>query len=130
MGTVGLAFDLAEASTRDGLEKLRQLPPAAAYLSNMAVDPKLRRNGVARAMLRACGAAAARGPAGGAGAGVARDEIYLHVREGDEPAARLYAGYGYEEVERDGGGGGGLFGLGFGAPQRRPRILMRRSSQA
>jgi len=88
----------------------------------MAVDPKLRRQGIARQMLAACNAAAAQ-----CGASARpRSEIWLHVREGDEPARGLYAGCGYEEVEREGGGGGGLFGLGFGQPARRPRVLMRR----
>lgn len=45
VGTVGLAFDLEEASSRDGLARLKELPATACYLSNMAVDPKLRRQG-------------------------------------------------------------------------------------
>jgi ribosomal protein S18 acetylase RimI-like enzyme len=118
---VGLAFDLSEAASRDGLARLRTLPPASAYLSNMAADPKLRRNGVARAMLRGCDAAAA-----GCSAGVgARSEVWLHVREGDEAARALYAGFGYEEVEREAQQGGGLLGFGFGGAPRRGRILMR-----
>ncbi|KAI8475962.1 MAG: acyl-CoA N-acyltransferase [Monoraphidium minutum] len=150
VGTLGLAFDLEDASSRDGLAALRRLPATACYLSNMAVDPKLRRRGVAAAMLRACDAAAAAAPragGGGGGGGGAddsggggdggggggRSEVYLHVREGDAAARALYSGAGFEEVERDaggGGGGGGVFGLGFGAPPRRPRVLMRRRVQA
>lgn len=126
VGTVGLAFDLEEASTRDGLERLASLPSGSCYLSNMAVDPKLRRRGVAREMLRACdaAAAAARAPGGGE-----ITEVWLHVREVDDAARPLYEGFGYEEVERDKPPpAGGVFGFGFGgqAQQRRPRILMRR----
>lgn len=58
----------------------------------MAVDPKLRRQGLARAMLAAAEplAAAAGHPA-----------LYLHARLGDEPALRLYLSSGYREVQRD-----------------------------
>jgi ribosomal protein S18 acetylase RimI-like enzyme len=119
VGTVSLAFDLEEASARDGLARLRVLPAdTACYLSNMAVDPRLRRAGVARAMLVACGAAARR---------AGRREVYLHVREADAAARALYSGAGFLEVEREvGGGGGGLLGFGVGGGgARRARILMR-----
>jgi ribosomal protein S18 acetylase RimI-like enzyme len=88
----------------------------------MAVDPKFRRQGVARRMLAACDAALSSPAAPGPG----RSEIWLHVRDGDEAARGLYAGFGYEEVEEAAGGGGLLGFAGFGQPARRARVLMRR----
>lgn len=99
----------------------------------MAVDPKLRRQGIARAMLAACDAAAAATPAAAPAAAASpppggHTEIWLHVREGDEPARALYAGFGYDEVEKDAPPAGGLLGFAFGGGggARRGRLLMRR----
>jgi GNAT superfamily N-acetyltransferase len=140
VGTARLDFDLSEAASRDAsLSRLEDLPPGSSYLSNMAVDPKLRRMGVARALLAACDAAVAEaaaaaaaarggeggggggeaggggGETGGAGAAAGRAGLYLHVAEADAGARALYAGFGYEAVRREapggGGGGGGLLGL-------------------
>ncbi|KAJ9506305.1 hypothetical protein QJQ45_019772 [Haematococcus lacustris] len=83
-------------------------PPDTAYLSNMAVDTKFRRCGIARALLCVSDQAAAIG---------GHRQIYLHVRQGDEAALRLYSMSAYQEVARDS----------FMAAQLkdvRPRILM------
>ncbi|KAG1681637.1 hypothetical protein FOA52_014146 [Chlamydomonas sp. UWO 241] len=70
-----------------------QPPPAGSvYLSNMAVDTKLRRQGIARALL-----AAASSVARDAG----RDAIYLHVKQSDPGPQALYGSNGYAEVSRD-----------------------------
>ena len=98
----------------------------------MAVDPRLRRQGIARALLAACDAAAAAAPR--LGAPPARADVYLHVRGGDAAARALYSSFGYEEVEKEapaGGGGGGLLGFalgggGSGGAKQRGRVLMRR----
>lgn len=58
----------------------------------MAVDPKLRRRGLARLMLRAAEALAA---------AAGHPALYLHARLGDDPALRLYLSSGYQEAERD-----------------------------
>ncbi|KAG2441755.1 hypothetical protein HXX76_003368 [Chlamydomonas incerta] len=77
---------------------VRRLPPpnpppaAAAYISNMAVDPKFRRQGIARALLAACEEAAR-------GAGLR--EASLHVREADTAARALYDSAGYAVVAKD-----------------------------
>ncbi|GIL87045.1 hypothetical protein Vretimale_14180 [Volvox reticuliferus] len=91
------------------------LPPSdAAYISNMAVDPRFRRRGVARALLAACEDVARSG---------ARADVWLHVLEADEAARALYGGAGFVAAAKDSwldtlkrGGG-------------RPRILMRRELQ-
>ncbi|PNW71507.1 hypothetical protein CHLRE_16g657150v5 [Chlamydomonas reinhardtii] len=77
---------------------VRRLPPpnpppaAAAYISNMAVDPKFRRQGIARALLAACEEVAR-------GAGLR--EASLHVREADSAARALYDSSGYTVVVKD-----------------------------
>ncbi len=64
----------------------------AVYLSNMAVDVRLRRQGHARRMLATAEAlSAARGFAA----------IYLHARLTDEAAQELYLSSGYEVVDQD-----------------------------
>ncbi|WIA21388.1 hypothetical protein OEZ85_000604 [Tetradesmus obliquus] len=116
VGVVSLSFSAA------GREDFCSLAPPAdqPYLSNMAVDPKFRRQGIARAMLEACDSAAQ---------GRAQDTIWLHVRQADEAAQQLYTNYGYSEVVRDPASAPGVFGLllgGGGAQAVRPRILMKR----
>lgn len=98
---------------------LQRLPPVnlpprnggAAYISNMAVDSKFRRHGIARAMLGLCEEAARM---------AGKREAWLHVREADGAARALYASVGYVEVVKDGW---------FDQVKHnmRPRILMKRS---
>lgn len=64
----------------------------AVYLSNMAVDAKLRRRGLARKMLAAAEALVA---------SAGQREIYLHVRLADAPAQQLYTSSGFEVLTRD-----------------------------
>eukprot|EP00798_Chlamydomonas_sp_ICE-L_P025593 gene25593-11246_t len=71
------------------------------YLSNMAVDPKLCRIGVARSLLSRA------------------DSIYLHVCAADEAPVKLYSTSGYVEIAKD----GPLVQLTLGM---RPRLLMRK----
>ncbi|KAL4425929.1 hypothetical protein ABPG75_009945 [Micractinium tetrahymenae] len=86
--TVGLSFC---RDTREDFPTL-QPPDDAVYLSNMAVDGKLRRRGLARRMLAAAEAlVASRG----------RRAIYLHARLADAPAQQLYLSSGFEVVDRD-----------------------------
>jgi len=84
-------------------------PPDTAYLSNMAVDVKLRRQGIARALL-----AAAESVTRMAG----MSAITLHVRQADPAGQALYSSSGYVELARD-GAMSQLKGV-------RPRILMRK----
>jgi len=67
-------------------------PDEEAYLCNIAIDPRFRRQGIARKMLAACEMLAKR---------CAFQRIYLHVRLGDEPARTLYDTSGYKEVDAD-----------------------------
>ncbi|GIL50197.1 hypothetical protein Vafri_6324 [Volvox africanus] len=91
------------------------LPPSdAAYISNMAVDPRFRRRGVARALLAACEDVARGG---------GRSEVWLHVLEADEAARALYDGVGFVAATKD----SWLDTLKRGGGQ--PRILMRRELQ-
>lgn len=76
------------------------------------------RQGIARAMLVACDEAVLQN---------GQDSIWLHVRQADEAAQQLYAGYAYREKDRD-RKQAGLFGFGSkGSSQARPRILLWRS---
>jgi ribosomal protein S18 acetylase RimI-like enzyme len=50
--------------------------------------------------------------------------IWLHVRQSDAAAQQLYAGYGYQEQDRD-KPKIGLFGLGGGSSKTTARILMK-----
>jgi ribosomal protein S18 acetylase RimI-like enzyme len=120
-------------------------PPAdEPYLFNVAVDPGLRRKGIATALVRAAEQVAA-AASGGDGSGAGVRSMWLHVRQADPAAQALYQRAGYEEVGRDGpsslssSGGplGGMLGALFGgggkaasaasAAPPRPRILMRRA---
>jgi ribosomal protein S18 acetylase RimI-like enzyme len=105
VGTVTLSFH------PDTRQEFPTLPPptSSAYLSNMAVEQKLRRQGIAKAMLEACDAAAR---------SAGHSEMFLHVRQVDTGAQELYKGAGYEEVSRD--GGLAVFKL----QGKKPRILM------
>eukprot|EP00197_Chlamydomonas_leiostraca_P002565 CAMPEP_0202858056 /NCGR_PEP_ID=MMETSP1391-20130828/746_1 /ASSEMBLY_ACC=CAM_ASM_000867 /TAXON_ID=1034604 /ORGANISM="Chlamydomonas leiostraca, Strain SAG 11-49" /LENGTH=239 /DNA_ID=CAMNT_0049536927 /DNA_START=230 /DNA_END=949 /DNA_ORIENTATION=- len=107
IGTVALSLH------QDTLQQIPTLPPPphSAYLSNMAVDQKFRRMGVAKALLALCDQAVAV-------AGLS--DVYLHVRQGDAPAATLYGAAGYAEVARD------SF-LSAQLKKVRPRVLMRKS---
>eukprot|EP00882_Tetradesmus_deserticola_P030220 GHRQ01033915.1.p1 GENE.GHRQ01033915.1~~GHRQ01033915.1.p1 ORF type:complete len:235 (+),score=67.45 GHRQ01033915.1:78-782(+) len=117
VGVASLSF------SQRGREPFSSLAPPAQqpYLSNMAVDPKVRRQGIGRAMLEACDAAAQdRG----------QDTVWLHVRQADAAALQLYTSYGYVEVGRDPAAVPGVFGLLLWqgtARAVRPRILMKRS---
>eukprot|EP00877_Chromochloris_zofingiensis_P010281 jgi/Chrzof1/5506/Cz16g05230.t1 len=107
VGTVALSF---HAESRDDFPTLRP-PEDEPYLSNMAVDAKFRRQGMARAMLDACHKllCSKGSPA-----------VWLHVRVADKVAYQLYQSAMYEEVARD------KSGL-FGPANMRPRILMKKT---
>ncbi|CAM9439461.1 unnamed protein product [Phaeothamnion confervicola] len=62
------------------------------YISNVLVDPMVRRQGVAQNLMRACEEQAR---AWGHG------EVYLHVELTNEAALGLYCGMGYERVRDD-----------------------------
>lgn len=69
-----------------------QPPDNDAYLCNIAVDPKFRRQGIARQMLASCETLAAQ-------RGYKR--FYLHVRLGDVSARSLYETSGYVVVDEE-----------------------------
>lgn len=88
VGTVALSFD---RNTREEFPTL-QPPDDAAYLSNMAVCPSFRRQGLARKLLSICEElCAARG----------LRRLYLHARLGDEPALQLYKSAAYQTKAQD-----------------------------
>ena len=88
-------------------------PHCAAYLANMAVDGKLRRQGHARLMLAAAEAlVAARG----------FTSIWLHARLADAAAQQLYLSSGYGVVEQDNALLAKMRGI-------TPRALMRKQLQ-
>lgn len=88
VASTGLSFC---RKTREEFPTL-QPPDDAVYLSNMAVDSKLRRQGLARLMLQTAEAlAASRG----------FKSIYLHARLSDAPAQQLYLTSGYQVVDKD-----------------------------
>jgi ribosomal-protein-alanine N-acetyltransferase len=62
----------------------RVVAPGECELLNLAVAPEFRRRGVARTLVQSL---AAEFPG----------EIYLEVRESNEPARRLYAALGFQE---------------------------------
>ncbi|KXZ52562.1 hypothetical protein GPECTOR_9g606 [Gonium pectorale] len=110
VGTASLALS-ADAQPIRRLPPVNLPPRGAAYISNMAVDPKFRRQGVARALLAACEDAAR---------GAGRREVWLHVREADAPARALYGSAGYVEAGKDSW-------LDTLKHSIRPRVLMRRT---
>lgn len=112
VGTVSLSFG---AASREDFDTLAP-PEDEPYLANMAVDPKFRRQGVARAMLAACDETALH---------TGQRCIWLHVRQSDAAAQALYAGYAYREEGRD-KPAVGFFGVSGGRSRSRPRILLRR----
>jgi ribosomal protein S18 acetylase RimI-like enzyme len=110
VGTACISLSADSAPVRR-LPSANVPPRGVAYVSSMAVDPRVRRRGVARALLAACEHAARR-------AGLS--ETWLHVREADSAARALYDGAGYVAVVRD----SWLDKLKHDI--RSPRILMRR----
>lgn len=111
VATVGLALQPVAVQKFNTL----QPPLGAAYLSNLAVDKKLQRQGIGRAMVAVCEdvAAAAGAPA-----------VCLHVNADDPPVQRLYQAAGYTELGRDNPLVCRLQGV------TRPRILMRKQTAA
>ncbi|PRW58832.1 Acyl- N-acyltransferase [Chlorella sorokiniana] len=88
IATTGLSFC---RTTREQFPTL-QPPDEEAYLANMAVDAKLRRQGHARLMLAAAEAlVAARG----------FTAIWLHARLADAAAQQLYLSSGYVVEQQD-----------------------------
>jgi ribosomal protein S18 acetylase RimI-like enzyme len=130
--------DGSRAEMVPGSEGVRLPPEDEPYLFNVAVDPKLRRMGVATALVRA---AEQRALVVGGG-DENKKSMWLHVRQADPAAQALYAQAGYVEAGRDaaattaakvGGLFGGLFGGGgqpasasASAPPPRPRILLKK----
>lgn len=90
VGTVSLSLSPA---TRDRFNTL-QPEDTCCYLSNMAVDGKLRRQGVASALLSAADRFVKENAKMGG--------IQLHVRLNDDGAKRLYSKWGYRVVGEDG----------------------------
>jgi len=88
IATASISF---HPDSRETFQSL-QPPDNDAYLCNIAVDPKFRRQGIARQMLAACEALAAE-------QGYKR--FYLHVRLGDVSARSLYETSGYVVVEEE-----------------------------
>lgn len=88
IATASISF---HPDSRETFQSL-QPPDSDAYLCNIAVDPKFRRRGIARKMLAACEALAAK-------QGYKR--FYLHVRLGDTAARSLYETSGYVVVEEE-----------------------------
>ncbi len=88
IATASISF---HPDSRETFQSL-QPPDNDAYLCNIAVDPKFRRQGIARQMLRACEEIAA-------AQGYTR--FYLHVRLGDDAARSLYETSGYTVVDED-----------------------------
>ncbi|GLC46478.1 hypothetical protein PLESTM_001879800 [Pleodorina starrii] len=110
VGTASLSLS-AESQPVRRLPPVNLPPAGAAYVSNMAVDPRVRRRGVARVLLAACEDAAR---------AAGRREVWLHVREADGAARALYDGAGYGTVTKD----SWLDSMRHGG--MRPRLLMRR----
>jgi len=118
------AVDRAAA---DGGASPSALPPGAAVLTNVAVDPRARRCGVGKALV--AGAEAAARAEGAAG-------LWLEPRPGAGGAAAraLYAACGYERAVVEAGGGaaagdsglGALFGRLVRATKRTPELLVKR----
>lgn len=116
------AHDGCRAEMVPCAEGLRSPPDDEPYLFNVAVDPKLRRRGVATALVRAAERQAAAVAAaldedggleeeeeeqGGEGDTTARaarrprGSVWLHVRQADPAAQALYGRAGYVEAGRD-----------------------------
>ncbi|KAG2492918.1 hypothetical protein HYH03_008831 [Edaphochlamys debaryana] len=113
----------ADAQPIHRLPPVNRPPPGAAYVSNMAVDAKFRRQGIAKALLAACEEVARQAgdsAGGGAGAGAGAREAWLHVREADAPARALYDRSGYGAVTKD-------TWLQTVQHKIKPRVLMRRA---
>ncbi|KAL0020511.1 hypothetical protein WJX79_005558 [Trebouxia sp. C0005] len=89
---VGLAALSFNSATREQMPTL-QPPDKAAYLSNIAVEPRYRRKGIASALLKVCEQ-------------VTQDallnRLYLHARVADVGAQTFYRNAGYLEEGRDG----------------------------
>lgn len=108
VGTMSISFD---DSTR--VRDVYPRPPAeAAYLTNMAIDARFRRRGIASMLLQ--------GGLEGASASGKCTEVYLHVRDKDSPAMALYLKIGFQVLRRE-SIPGGIFGMISG---RKPQTLM------
>lgn len=90
----GAVGGIVDVSVQQNKEVLRELPPdvsSYAYLSSMAISEHLRRQGAARALLKAAER-------------TARDwdqaHLALHLHEDNEPARKLYERAGYRLVNR------------------------------
>ena len=114
-----------DRAASDGGASPSALPPGAAVLTNVAVDPRARRCGVGRALVAGAEAVARAAGAGG---------LWLEPRPGPGGAAAraLYAACGYEpatgqeEGSGAGAGLGGLLGRLARATQRTPDLLVKR----
>lgn len=88
VGTAEISFD-------DNLRSVAQtlLPPEnCAFITNMAVAPSSRRQGIATKLLHAaCSTASIAG----------HSEVYLHVRVQDKPARELYKKNGFVVAQED-----------------------------
>lgn len=88
--TVGVA-DVSLQSDKEVLRKLPEAVEQYAYLSSMAVDSALRRQGAAQALLSAAEQMA----------GTWKQRyLALHLHTDNTPALRLYRRAGFEEVDR------------------------------
>jgi ribosomal protein S18 acetylase RimI-like enzyme len=88
IATASISF---HPDSRETFQSL-QPPDNDAYLCNIAVDPKFRRQGVARSVLNASESLAAK---------LGYPRFYLHVRLGDDAARSLYESSGYTVVDED-----------------------------
>lgn len=82
---VGLAAMSFNSATREQMPTL-QPPDHAAYLSNIAVEPRFRRKGIASTLLKVCEQVTSDAQLG---------RLYLHVRGPDAGAQAFYKGAGY-----------------------------------
>lgn len=91
VAAAGIPFFVAESDGGVVGYAIGRVAADEAEILNVAVHPKWRRRGVARALVRALLDALA-----AAGA----REVYLEVRESNAAARQLYAAYGFGEVGR------------------------------
>lgn len=65
----------------------RQEDPPRPYLSDLAVDPRWRRNGIARSLIQNCERLAQQ---------MGTNEIFIRVEQNNTPAISMYEGLNYE----------------------------------